>query len=299
MHITLTGATGFIGRRLVDGLLGDGHKLRILSRHACPGDNPRYFACDLSQSEPPLVALEGAGAIIHLAGEPVAQRWTGEAKRRIRSSRIDGTRHLVDAIPKLDRKPEVLISAAAIGIYGDRGDEVLTEASPPGNGFLEQVAIDWEREADRAQQYGIRVVKSRFGIVLGDGGALSKMLPPFKAGLGGRIGSGRQWMSWIHIEDVTGLIQFALTQSSMSGAVNATSPNPARNEDFTRALANAVRRPALFPVPSFALRLLFGEMAGVLIGGQRVMPQAAGDAGYIFRFPELQAALKNVLQHRA
>jgi hypothetical protein len=296
MDITLTGATGFIGKRVVETLLRDGHKLTVLSRHPRPGDNPRYIACDLTQSEPPVAALQGARAIIHLAGEPVAQRWTEEVKRRIRSSRIDGTRHLVDAIGKLDRKPEVLISASAIGIYGDRGDEILTESSPTGHGFLEQVAIDWEREAERARQDGVRVVNPRIGIVLGNGGALSKMLAPFKAGLGGRIGSGRQWMSWIHIEDIAGLIQFALSQSQISGAMNATAPNPVRNEDFTRTLAAAVHRPAIFPVPSFALKVLFGEMAGVLIGGQRVMPQAATDEGYKFRFPELGPALENLLR---
>ena len=295
MDITLTGATGFIGSHVVDDLLRDGHKLTILSRHARPGDNPRYVACDLTQSEPPRAALEGARAIIHLAGEPVAQRWTAEVKRRIRSSRIDGTRNLVEAVSKLDRKPEVLISASAIGIYGDRGEEILTEASPPGHGFLEQVSVDWEREADRALQFGVRVAKPRIGIVLGEGGALSKMLLPFKMGLGGKIGSGRQWMSWIHIDDMIGLIQLALTQSDVRGALNATSPHPARNDEFTRTLAGVLHRPAIFPVPSFALKLRFGEMAEVLTGGQRVIPQAAVNAGYTFRFAELRAALENVL----
>ena len=295
MDITLTGATGFIGRRVVDNLLRDGHRLTILSRHARVGENPRYVVCDLTKSAPPPTAFEGAQSVIHLAGEPVAQRWTAEVKERIRSSRVDGTRHLVDAIRKLDRKPEVLISASAIGIYGDRGDEIITEASPPGNGFLEQVSIEWEREADRAQQFGIRVVKPRIGIVLGHGGAVSKMMPPFRLGLGGKISSGRQWMSWIHIDDMAGLIQFALDHSNVAGPLNATSPHPVRNADFTQTLAAALHRPAIFSVPPFALRVLYGEMAGVLTGGQKVVPQAALDAGYAFHFAELHAALENVL----
>lgn len=296
MNITLTGATGFIGRRVVDRLLSEGHALTILTRRPRAGENPRYFACDLAAGEPPREALDGADAVIHLAGEPVAQRWSEDVKRRIRASRIDGTRHVVGAIGKLERKPAVLISASAIGIYGDRGDEILTEASPPGRDFLAALAMDWEREANRAREYGVRVVTLRIGIVLGrDGGALAKMLPAFRAGAGGRIGSGRQWVSWVHVDDAVSLIVFAISQQNLNGPVNVTAPNPVTNSVFTRALAHALRRPAVIPVPSLALKILFGEMAEVLLGGARVVPQAALQAGYTFRFPELQPALENVL----
>ncbi|HZT39482.1 MAG TPA: TIGR01777 family oxidoreductase [Bryobacteraceae bacterium] len=296
MRITLTGATGFIGQRVVQRLLLEGHALTLLSRRARPGENPRCFVCDLAVAEPPLEALEGANAVIHLAGEPVAQRWSEDVKRRIRASRVDGTRRLVSAIGRLERKPAVLISASAIGIYGDRGDEILTESSPPGRDFLAAVALDWEREAQRARRYGLRVVNPRIGIVLGKGGgALAKMLPAFRAGAGGRLGSGRQWMSWIHIEDAVSLILLAVSRQSLDGPVNVTAPHPVTNAAFTRALAQALGRPAVIPVPSLALRVLFGEMAGVLLGGARVLPQVALQAGYAFRFPELQPALEDIL----
>lgn len=294
MKITLTGATGFIGGHLVKALIARGHELAILTRHPRAGANPRYFAWDAA-SVPPPEAMD-ADAIIHLAGEPVAQRWTGEVKRRIRASRIEGTRAVVDGIAAARRKPKVLMSASAIGIYGSRGDEVLTEQSPAGSGFLEDVTIEWERESARANGAGVRVVNPRIGIVLGrGGGALARMLPPFKAGAGGRLGSGHQWMSWIHIDDVTGLILFALENEGLRGALNLTAPNPVTNADFTAALAAALRRPALFPAPVFALKLLFGEMAEVLLSSQRVIPQVALDAGYRFAYPELGPALRDLV----
>lgn len=296
MRITLTGATGFIGQRVVECLLTQGHVLTIITRRPHAGENPRYCACDLAAGEPPREALDGAHAVIHLAGEPVAQRWTEDVKRRIRESRVDGTRRLVSAIGKLERKPSVLISASAIGVYGDRGDEILTEASPPGRDFLAALAVDWEQEANRAREYGIRVVTPRIGVVLGrGGGALAKMLPAFRAGLGGRIGSGRQWISWVHMQDAVALILLGLSQENLNGPVNVTAPNPVTNAVFTRALADALRRPAVIPVPSLALKILFGEMAEVLLGGARVIPRAAMQAGYTFRFPELQPALQHVV----
>ena len=297
MHITLTGATGFIGQHVVRGLAARGDRLTILTRTPRGGSNPRYLNWD-AKSAPPAEALN-ADAIIHLAGESVAQRWTREAKERIRSSRIDGTRALVRGLAEAVKRPEVLISASAIGFYGDRGDEVLTELSAPGSGFLEDVTAEWERESQRASALGVRVVNPRIGIVLGrDGGALKRMLTPFKMGAGGKIGSGDQWMSWIHIADVVGLILFALDLAEVRGPVNATAPGPVRNVEFTRELAGVLRRPALFPVPVFALRVLFGEMADVLAGSQRVVPQLAIGAGYQFRFPALRQALTDVVASR-
>ena len=279
MNISISGASGFIGRHLMKSLAQAGHSLRALSRHT-----------------PPAESLREADAIIHLAGEPVAQRWTAAAKQRILDSRVVGTRNLVEALAALPRRPEALICASAIGYYGSRGDEVLTESSAPGSGFLPEVCVAWEREALAAEAFGIRVVRVRTGVVLdANGGALVRMLPPFRMGLGGRLGSGRQWMSWIHLEDLAALFQFAV-ESQVRGPLNAVAPNPVTNSDFTRELAHALRRPAVFPVPEFALRLLFGEMADVLLASQRVAPAAAEAAGFRFRFPQLAPALESLLR---
>jgi uncharacterized protein len=286
MNVTVTGASGFIGRRLVTALTQQGHTVRALRR----------AEWDMLAGEPSPDALESADAVVHLAGEPVAQRWTADAKRKIASSRLQGTRNLVTALSTLSRRPAVLICASAIGIYGDRGDEVLTESSPAGTGFLADLCRDWEKQASLAEALGIRVVRLRTGIVLGvDGGALQKMLPPFKAFVGGRLGSGRQWMSWIHVDDLVGLIIHAI-QKTVSGAVNGTAPNPVINTAFTRELAAALHRPALFPAPAFALKLMLGEMSEILLGSQRVLPKAAESTGFHFAFPELAPALRSILQ---
>ena len=279
MNISISGASGFIGRHLMKSLAQAGHSLRALSRHT-----------------PPAESLREADAIIHLAGEPVAQRWTAAAKQRILDSRVVGTRNLVEALAALPRRPEALICASAIGYYGSRGDEVLTESSAPGSGFLPEVCVAWEREALAAEAFGIRVVRVRTGVVLdANGGALVRMLPPFRMGLGGRLGSGRQWMSWIHLEDLAALFQFAV-ESQVRGPLNAVAPYAVTNSDFTGELARTLRRPAVFPVPEFALRLLFGEMADVLLASQRVAPGAAEAAGFRFRFPQLAPALADLLR---
>jgi uncharacterized protein (TIGR01777 family) len=284
MNITVTGATGFIGRYLVLSLARDGHSVRALSR----------AAWDVLAGEPPAESLAKADAVVHLAGAPVAQRWTGGAKKKIRASRVQGTHHLVTALSTLSGRPEVLVCASAIGIYGDRGDEVLTEASPPATGFLADVCREWEQEADLAEALGIRVVKLRFGIALGKkGGALEKMLPPFRAFVGGKVGTGSQWMSWIHIADIVGLIRHAIFHR-VSGVVNATAPNPVRNREFAGELGAALHRPAIFPVPALALRIFLGEMASVLLASQRVLPKAAESTGYRFAFPELGEALRDL-----
>lgn len=289
MDITLTGATGFIGRRLVAALAGRGHRVAVLTRTPRPGASPRYIQWD--GRTPPAI---DADAVIHLAGEPVAQRWTADAKQRILASRVEGTRSIVAALAAAPRKPSVLISASAIGIYGDRGDERLTESSPPGAGFLAEVTTAWEAEARKAEELGIQVATMRIGIVLGaDGGALAKMLPAFRAGLGGRIGAGRQWMSWIHIDDLIGLFIHALDRP-LAGPINAVSPSPAVNAEFTRELARSLSRPALFPVPEFALRLMFGEMSQVLLASQRVIPERAIKEGFRFRHETLPEALRSL-----
>ena len=254
--------------------------------------------------EPPggsldLPAMEGADAVDHLAGASIAGgRWSAERKQILRSSRIDATRHLVAGLAKLKQKPRVFICSSAIGYYGDRGEENLTESSAPGNDFLASLCREWEAEAGKAEQSGIRAVMLRFGIVLArQGGALQRLLPPFRLGLGGRLGSGRQWMSWLTLDEAVGFIRQAIENSSVRGPVNAVSPNPVTNSEFTSVLAAVLHRPALFPAPRFVLHLALGEMAdSLLFSSQRVMPQKLQSLGYSFRFSALKPALESVLR---
>jgi uncharacterized protein len=297
MKCAVSGGTGFIGRRIVDGLLQAGHYVGVWSRK--PGLERRNgvasFSWDPLQGEPPAESVNTMDAVVHLAGEPVAQRWNEEVKRRIRDSRVLGTRRLVDVIGRVQHKPKVLISASAIGYYGDRGDEILTEDSKPGSGFLVDVCRAWEAEADRAADFGLRVVKLRIGFVLGnDGGALAQMAPAFRAFVGGRLGSGRQWMPWIHASDVAGMFVYAV-ENEIFGVWNATSPNPVTNAEFTREMGKAVHRPAILPVPPFALKLAFGELAQHMLASARVVPEAALRTKYPFRYPQLGPALRNLL----
>jgi uncharacterized protein (TIGR01777 family) len=298
MKITLTGATGFLGARLVSELSEAGHELSILGRHKGSSlpSNARFTTWDATRSEPPPESLAGAAAVINLVGEPVARRWNDEVKRRIRASRVEGTRTLVRALSKVAPPPSVLVNASAIGYYGSRGDEILTEQSPAGSDFLANLTKDWEEAADSAEQFGTRVVKVRIGIVLGkEGGALTQMLRPFRFGLGGRLASGQQWMSWIHLDDVVGLMMFAMRNKAVRGPLNATAPNPARNSELTTELGRVLHRPAILPVPAIAVRALFGEMADFILASQRVLPKVAESAGYQFRFRELRGTLENIL----
>jgi uncharacterized protein len=298
MNITITGATGFIGRRLIARLGAEPHQLHALSRrtNVSFGDTAVWITkWDPLREDPPEESLVNADAIVHLAGEPVAQRWTPEAKDTIRASRVVSTQRLVHALSEQSHRPSVLVCGSAVGIYGSRGDEIVTESSAFGNDYLAEVCQEWEKQAVAAESLGIRVARIRTGVVLGKGGgALPKMLPPFKAFVGGRIGSGKQWMSWIHLDDLVGIICHALT-NPMSGAFNGTAPNPVTNAEFTSQLARALGRPAVFPVPGFALKAMFGEMAEMLLGGQRVLPRATEAAGYRFQYPELAPALRNIL----
>ncbi|MGA2980759.1 MAG: TIGR01777 family oxidoreductase [Terriglobales bacterium] len=243
-------------------------------------------------------AVSGFDAVVHLAGESVVGRWTNEKKSAIRDSRVLGTRHLTAALAQTEVKPRVLVCASAIGFYGDRGDEILGEKSPSGRGFLPEVCSEWEEATQAAAESGIRVVNIRIGLVLSaKGGALAKMLTPFKLGLGGRIGSGQQWWSWIHVDDIVGGIHHAMRTESLAGPVNLVAPNAMRNAEFTKVLASVLRRPAFFPVPEFALRLAFGAEAAreMLLASQRVQPGKLGSSGYAFRFRELRAALENLV----
>jgi len=292
MRVALTGATGFLGSRVRAALAAQGHELRLVSRRAARGYHqwPGYDAPFPSE------AVSGADAVIHLAGENVAQRWTEAARRRIRDSRVTGTRRLVDAIQAAAPRLAVLVCASATGYYGDRGEEVLDEASAPGQGFLAETCIEWEREAARAEESGVRVVRLRFGMVLGrEGGALAKMLPVFRLCLGGRLGGGQQWMPWIHVEDAVRLILWTLEEQRSSGPLNAVAPAPVRNQDFTRVLEGVLGRPALFAVPAWALRLALGDAAEIVLSSQRVMPRAALNAGFRFHYPHVADALKALL----
>jgi uncharacterized protein len=246
----------------------------------------------------PSQSVSGFDAVIHLAGESVVGHWTNQKKSAIRDSRVLGTRHLARALAQSEVKPRVLICASAIGFYGNRGDEILGEKSPMGRGFLAEVCGEWEDISQIASDAGIRTVNIRIGLVLSPkGGVLGKMLTPFNLGLGGRIGSGQQWSSWIHVDDIVGGIHHAMQTDSLAGPVNLVAPNAVRNAEFTKVLASVLRRPAIFPVPEFALRLAFGKQAAdeMLLASQRVQPGKLGSSGYKFRFRELRPALENLL----
>jgi len=296
--IAISGASGFIGRRLLKTLAQGGHSLHVLSRHKGTNLPPgvRLSMWDPVKGPPPEEALRDAGAVIHLSGEPVAQRWSDEVKRRIRESRVAGTRHLVQGIAQLSRKPAALICASATGYYGNRGDETLTESSAPGAGFLAGVCGEWEREAVAAEPLGVRVALIRTGMALDPrGGALQRLLPPFRMGVGGKLGNGKQWTPWIHLDDLANLYAFAL-ENPVRGALNGTAPNPVTNAEFTRNLAAAVHRPAILPIPALAMKLLYGEMAQILFDSQRVLPKVAENMGFRFRFPQLSTALADLLK---
>jgi hypothetical protein len=298
MKIAITGASGFIGRRLMKLLAARGHRLHALSRHA--GTNlpagVELSVWDALRGPVPEAALRGADAVVHLAGEPVAQRWTATAKQRIRDSRVIGTRHLAAALASCSARPRALVCASAIGYYGSRDDELLDEKSGPGTGFLADVCADWERESANIEALGVRVTRIRIGLVLDPaGGALKPMLAPFRAGLGGPLGGGRQWMSWIHSGDLAELIRFAL-ENPVPPLLNGVAPGAVTNADFTRALAAALHRPAFCPVPKLALRALFGEMAELLLASQRAVPAAAQAAGFEFCHSQLPEALASLLR---
>jgi uncharacterized protein (TIGR01777 family) len=300
MRVTLTGATGRIGGALVAALHGRGDEVTVLSR------NPDTARTTLSvdavawrpESEPaPVEALAGRDGVVHMAGEDVAQRWSDDAKRRIRSSRELGTRNLVAGLRAADARPGVLVSSSAVGWYGPRGDERVDEDVPAADDFLAEACAAWEREAAAAEALELRVVRVRTGIVLDrHGGALAKMLPFFKLGVGGPVAGGGQWMPWIHLDDVVGIYLQALDDPAWSGPVNATAPEPVTNKEFSRALGRALHRPAFAPVPGLAVRLLYGEMADIVIHGQRAVPARTEALGYGFRHPALDEALRDALR---
>lgn len=296
MRVAVSGSTGLIGGALVERLRREGHTVARLvrsTRDTGAGD----VVWDPAAGTIDAAALEGMDAVVHLAGESVGTRWTEEKKRRIRESRVNGTRLISDTLARLARPPRVLVQASATGIYGDRGDEVLDESSAPGTGFLADVGRDWEGASGHAEAAGIRVVKLRFGVVLTKkGGALEKLLLPFRMGVGGRMGSGRQWMPWISLDDAVEVILRAIRDERLRGPVNAIAGS-VRNADFTEALGRVLRRPTILPIPAFGMRALMGEMAEeALLSGQRVEPARLREIGHVFHHPTLDTALAAALR---
>ena len=300
MKVLISGGSGLVGKALTESLRSEGHTVALLVRpdgDASAGDIRWDPASGFINTN----AMEGADAVVNLNGASIGGgRWNAERKKILRSSRIDATRVLVDAFTRLKQKPRVFVSASAIGYYGNRGDEVLTESSVSGNGFLADTCRDWEAEALRAQSSCIRTVMTRFGVILSaKGGALTQMLPPFKLGLGGRLGSGQQWLSWIALEDVVGLLRAAISDEKATGPVNVVAPTPVRNSEFTQVLASVLHRPAIFPAPAFGLRLLLGEMAdALLLSSQQVHSEREPAATYHFRYENLEPALHAILSRK-
>jgi uncharacterized protein (TIGR01777 family) len=312
MRILVSGSTGLLGTALMDVLESEGHTIARLVRPDTarrdaargkqtvrwdPVGGERVQAAPRGRQDFDADAAEGADALIHLAGASIAEgRWSAARKNLLCTSRIDATRHLMGALAGLKQPPRVIVASSAVGYYGDRGNETLTETSAPGNDFLSELCRAWEAENSRLSEFGARVVVLRFGIILAaHGGALPRMALPFKLGAGGRLGSGRQWMSWLTLAEAVGIVRFALANSNLSGPTNAVSPNPVQNAEFTLALAKTLHRPALFPAPAFALRLALGEMAdALLLSSQRIKPAKLEQSGYRFAHPELPAALAEI-----
>ena len=301
MKVMVTGATGFIGKELIKKLHEMGHEIVVLTRNP---DSARFripVHCEIIPWDPcrnhlPSTALKGVDAVINLAGENIADgRWSPERKRKLIQSRELSVRRLVNAMTYMDKKPKTLVSVSAIGFYGDRGDVILNEGDLKGHGFLSDVCKVWEEEILKAKEFGVRTVAYRLGMVLGhDGGALNKILPPFKLGLGGNLGSGSQWMSWIHINDLVNMLVHAIENPSMDGIYNAVSPNAVRNKEFTKTLGKILKRPTIFPVPKFVLKVVLGELSELLLGSQRVNANKISDTGFKFKYPHIQEALKEV-----
>jgi uncharacterized protein (TIGR01777 family) len=296
MDILVTGASGLIGTALVSSLASSGHEVTRLVRGQPPSEG-KTARWDPMAGTLETAAIEGVDAVVHLAGENIAERWTSAKKAQIRDSRVKGTQLLCETLTRLSSPPKTLVSASAIGYYGDRGDAILTEDSPPGQGFLSEVCRAWEAATAPAQQHGIRVVQLRLGVVLSaNGGALAKILPPFRLGLGGVLGSGQHYMSWIALDDAVGAIQHAIATDALQGPTNAAAPRAVTNQEFTKTLGKVLGRPTAIPLPAFAARLMFGEMADeVLLASARVQPAKLQASGYQFRYPELEDALRHVL----
>ena len=302
MKIMITGGTGFVGTQLTSRLIQDGYEVTILTRSLKGGKKISpgisYLEGDPTQKGPWQEAIKHHDAVINLAGASIFSKWTEEHKKAIRESRVNTTRNIVEGIPSSPEKPFTLFSTSAVGYYGFCGDEELTEESPHGDDFLASIAVEWEGEALKARDKGARVVITRFGIVMGEkGGALSQMIPLFKKYIGGPIGSGRQWFSWVHIKDLAEAFAFLLKHPEISGPVNVCSPNPVRNKDLARALGRALHKPSFMPAPGFMIKLVLGEFGSVILEGQRVIPKRLLENGFVFQYAEIDKALQSIAVH--
>jgi hypothetical protein len=300
MKILITGGTGFVGTQLTSRLTQDGHELTILSRSAKrSGEVPRgisYLQGDPTQKGPWQEAIKNHDAVINLAGASIFAKWTEEHKKAIRDSRVSTTQNIVEGVPLHPQKQFTLFSTSAVGYYGFCGDEELTEASPHGEDFLARIALEWEGEALKARDKGAKVVITRFGIVMGEkGGALSQMIPLFKKYIGGPIGSGKQWFSWVHIKDLSEAFAFLMKHPEISGPVNICAPNPVRNKDLAKALGKVLHRPSFMPAPGFMVKLVLGEFGSVILEGQRVIPKRLLDSGFAFQYPYIDKALQGIV----
>jgi len=305
MKVTVTGATGNVGRPLVAALREKGHEVTALSRDADSGSRKLGSGVTVlewpapKEAPPPPEAIEGQDAVIHLLGEPIDQRWTDEVKRELRDSRVLSTRQVVEGLKAAEARPGVLVSQSASGYYGNRGDEELTESSSAGDDFLADLVVEWEAEADQARELNVRVVTTRTGVVLSrEGGALEKMLPFFKLGIGGPVAGGGQYVPWVHLDDVTGSLVAVMQDEAASGPVNVSAPAPATNKELSKTLGRVLRRPALAPVPGLAVKTLYGEMGHIVITGQRMLPKRLEELGYTFAQPELESALRSAIGAR-
>ena len=301
MNILITGGTGFVGTGLIPRLVADGHRITVLTRSQkkakAASSNISYLTADPTQKGPWQEAIKDHDVLINLAGASIFDsRWTADYKLLLRESRIKTTRNLVAGIPEGRDREITLFSTSAVGYYGFQGDEELTEASPPGKDFLAQLAVEWEGEALKAQAKGVRVVITRFGIVLGEkGGALDQMIPLFRKFVGGPIGSGRQWFSWVHIRDLVEAFVFLLKNHDISGPVNLCAPHPVRNGELAKAIGRALNRPSFLPAPGFMIKLVLGEFGSVILEGQRVIPRRLLDKGFVFQYPDIDKALQNIV----
>lgn len=300
MKILITGGTGFVGTQLITRLIQDGHEVTILTRSlkGAKGSSPgiSYLEGDPTRKGPWQEAIQQHDAVINLAGASIFSKWTDEHKKAIRESRVSTAQNIVEGIPSRPERPFTLFSTSAVGYYGFCGDEELTEESPHGDDFLARIALEWEGEALKAGDRGARVVITRFGIVMGEkGGALGQMIPLFKKYIGGPIGSGKQWFSWVHIKDLAEAFAFLLKHPEMSGPVNVCSPNPVRNKDLARALGKALHKPSFMPAPGFMIKLVLGEFGSVILEGQRVIPKRLLDSGFLFQYPNIEKALQDIV----
>jgi len=300
MKVFITGGTGFVGTQLTSRLIEDGHEVTVLTR-SLKGSTVSSLGISYLEGDPTKKgswqeSIKDHDAVINLAGASIFSKWTAEHKRAIRESRVNTTQNIVEGIASHPERPFTLLSTSAVGYYGFHGDEELNEDSPPGTDFLARIAVEWEGEALGARDRGARVVISRFGIVMGEkGGALSQMIPLFKKYIGGPIGSGKQWFSWVHIEDLTEAFAFLLKHPEISGPVNVCSPNPIRNKDLAKALGKALHRPSFIPAPAFMVKLVLGEFGSVILEGQRVIPQRLLESGFVFQYPDIEKALKSIV----